>query len=251
MQEIVKEIEYLTAYVQAVQSGLDKFQSMLPLLVKQEIKSQAKRKLNATFDQYMDSVKIKYSNFLLVVELDREDWLSNAVESGTGSFDLKNMLQTSKKTKTSKLGYKYMRIPMGKQKNGKPGTDKGKEFQDKINQVLMKPKYGISKLKNLMSGQVVESQKILSDDPSLQGFYRTRVFESAQEFHSGKKPTWGLVLFRTISENPASKTGAKWIHPGIKPVHILRSTERWLDQSIPNLLNSFIEAEVKAINERF
>jgi hypothetical protein len=99
-----------------------------------------------------------------------------------------------------------------------------------------------------MDGTIIESQKILTDDPMLQGFYRTRRFDSPEAYHGKARPPWQHVLFRTMSENPLS--ASQWNHPGIQPAHILRAVDRWLNQNLSNLLDSFIDAEINAINER-
>jgi hypothetical protein len=251
MDEILKTLQTVQAYLEAMSNGMNKFMAMAPHMVKQHIDLEARRKLNSTADHYKAAVTTKMVDSVLVVELDKDDWLANAVETGVGAFDMKQGLLRSNKAKVSKAGYRYMSIPIGHSKNGKPGTQKGQEFQKKINEVLMKPKVGISKLKTMMNGKVIESQKILTDDPQLQGFYRSRLFDSATEFYSGKrKPQWSYVLFRTVSENPMSKTGATWEHPGIKPVNIMRSTAAWIDQAMPKLLESFIEIELKSVDSK-
>lgn len=253
MQEILKTIQYVQAYLQAIGDGLEKFTISVPYYVRQQINLEARRKLDSTAQHYKDAVSVRVVDSVLVVELDKDDWLANAVESGVGQFDMKKGLLASQKARRGKSGYKYIRIPMEKKKKAIDGTksDKSEDFQAKINQVLMKPKVGLSKFKIMMDGKVAESQKITTDDPALQGFYRTRMHENAQAAYSKKsKGTWQYVLFRTISENPKSKTGATWQHPGIKPVNIMRSTEAWIEQSLPALLDSFIETEVKAIEGR-
>lgn len=248
MDELLKTLIAMQAHIEAVQSGLAKFLEMAPIMVNQHIALEAKRKLHGTADHYKSHVSVKMTDAVLVVELDKDDWLTNALETGVGAFDLKAMLKTSPKAKISKKGFRYMSIPIGHDKNGKPGTEKGQDFQKKINDVLASPKVGMTKLKTMLNGKVIESQKIQNDDPQLQGFYRTRMFDSAADYYAGnRKPKWSFVLFRTISENPESKTGATWQHPGIKPVNIMRSTETWIEQSLPGLLESFIDIEIKAL----
>jgi hypothetical protein len=250
MQDLLKAIEYLKNYGKALEDGVNKFVDALPVFTKQQIRRKAKIKLNSTFDSYMESVNIKMRDYVLIVELDQSNWIANAVESGVGQFDMKEGHLKSPKAKRSKAGYRYMRVPIGIQKDGKgSSTDSGKEFQKKINEVLMKPRYGVRKLKMLMNGSLQETQAVVSADPALQGMYRTRQFESSEDYHSGnKKPKWEFILFRTISENPMAQ--GKWQHPGIKPVHILKDTERWLESSVETLLDGFIEAEIATINQK-
>lgn len=246
MKELVRIVQVLTAYVDAIDAGINKFAEALPIYTKQHIDKQAKKKLNSTYEHYMENVDVKMKNFVLLVELDRDDWLSNAVETGVGQFNMKETMLKSPKAKVGKSGYKYMRIPIG-HKKGSPGgsTDKSKEYSQRINAVLNKTKVGISKMQTLVGGKVAETQQIIHNDPMIQGLYRTRMYDSPQEYYSGKKkPTWQYVLFRTISENPTAKS--KWQHPGIQPVHIFRETERWLEQAVEPMVEHFIEVEIKA-----
>jgi hypothetical protein len=190
MKELLSMIERLSAIADAMVAGTTKFVATVPIYTKQQFQTEVRRSLNSSRDTYMDALKVNMSNNVLVVELDSKNWLANAVESGIGPFDMKETMLKSPKAKTSKKGTKYMVIPIGKDKNSAGGsTEKGQEFQKKINDVLgNKPNYGISKYKQLMTGKVVESQKIINNDPQLQGFYRTRQFENRE---SSKKDRHG------------------------------------------------------------
>lgn len=248
MKELFETIEYLNNYLQALQAGVNKFVSALPLYTKQHIAQEAKRKLHTTREAYLDAVNVRMDNYILVVELDKDSWIANAVETGADAFNMKKGLVNSSKAKVSKKGHRYLRVPINKDKNAPGGTDKSQEYHAKLNEILLKPKFGLKTLKQQIDGSVVETQKILTNDKAMGGLYRTRSHKSAEAFHSGKsKPTWQYIMFRTVSENPISKTGAKWDHPGIKPVHIFRSTEQWLNNTIDSLLDSFIKSELDKI----
>jgi hypothetical protein len=243
IQEMVKMLEN---YTEGVREGFNTFVQMAPILIKQDISNRAKKKLDTSKDDYMSAVSVKSKDYLIVVELDRESWLANAVESGVGQFDMRSGLLSSPKAKRSAKGYRYMSIPIGKKKDGKPAdNDKSRAFQDKINQVLEKPIFGQIKNAFGRDGRTIyQKQAVVSGDPALSGLYRTRTFESAAEMHSGKKPKWQFVLFRTVSDNPLSK--ASWQHPGIKPAHIFRDTEQWIDSTLIPMANDFIKDELKA-----
>lgn len=237
-------------YVQAMRKGLDKFTGMLPILVEQKIHQLASEKLNSTRDAFLEAVKVDMTNYLLVVEIEEDDWLANAVESGADPFTMKDKHLRSPKAKRGKPGkdgksYRYMRIPIGKKAGGPGGsTNKSQEFQKKINQVMQKPSFGMSKFKSMIDGSVVESQQVLTNDPDMQGLYRTRSFDSAADMGQ-KRPTWNLIMFRTMSENPNSKS--KWEHPGIKPANILQETEQWLLANGEQMLDTFIQNEVNKV----
>lgn len=243
--ELLDSMELIGNYVDGLQAGITKFIDVIPILMQQHIGQLAKSKLNTSFDNYMSAVTSKVEGNVLVVELDKDNWLANAVESGVGGFDIKAGLLNSPKAKIGKNGKKFIIVPIGKQKNGKGGgTEKSQDYQRRINEVLLKPKVGLSKLKTRLDGGVYETQQIINDDPLLQGFYRSRVFDSAQDFYAGKKkPAWGHVLFRIVSENSDKDS---WQHPGIQKADIFGQTSQWFDNTASALLDSIIEAELKS-----
>jgi hypothetical protein len=230
-------------YINALHRGVDKFAQSLPIIIKQQMTTTANRKLQSSRDAFLSAIKMSYDDYVLVVELDQENWLANATEQGKTSFDMKQGFFNSNKTKTAKNGNKYLVIPIQKDKNITPGTEKGQDFQERLLAVLDSPSYGIAKLKSQLDGSVVQSQQILNNDPKMGGLYRTRKFDNANDVYSGKRPRWGLVMFRVVSEN-GSKTGASWEHPGIKPANIFPDTQQWIDQALPDLLKGFINAEI-------
>ena len=245
MDDLIKTIEYVINYSQAMSDGAQRWAAALPVLTRQQIGAIAKRKLQSTRENYMSALKINMDSYILVVDIDRENFMANAVEVGVSSFNMKAGLLASPKAKIGKNGYRYIRVPMGKEKDYKPGTEAGQDFQNRIMEVLGKPKYGGAKRKINLDGSVFEYQKVIHNDPKVQGLYRTRKFDSTEDVYSGKKPKWGHVLFRVVSENPESK--AKWDHPGVTPRHILLDAERWLNQSAEILLENYIQEEIGRI----
>lgn len=247
MNEFIDMIKDIAAYVGAVETGVQKFLSSVPLITKQHISTLARNKLQSSRETYLNALKVDMTNYVLVFELDEDDWLANAVEDGAPGWDMKKTHLKGPKVKTSKKGFKYRVIPMEKTKGYKPGTEKGEAYQEKIEQALKNlPTLGVGakKLQVLMGGKVRESQKINSLDPMLGGFYRTREFASKEEFHAGKKkPKWQYVMFRVMSENPSQKD--KWLHPGVQPSYILRETETWIDANFPKMLEKAIDQELK------
>jgi hypothetical protein len=246
--DIQKLVEFMQGYARAVSSGVNAFAKALPVLINQDIKNRANKKLDTTKADFLSAVSVKLNEHVLVVELDKDNWVANAVESGVGQFDMKRGLLSSPKAKRSEKGYRYMFVPIGKKKDGKPAdNDKSREYQKRINEVLAKPIFGNRVMSQHQDGRVFERQEVLTNDPLVKGLYRTRQWESAKQlFSGGMKPAWQYVLFRTVSDNPLSK--ADWKHPGIQPVHIFRDTEQWLNSNAENLLVSFIEDQMKAIN---
>lgn len=252
MNELIKTAETISNLAKGLKAGMEKFTGMLPIIVEQHITKLATDKLNSTRDAFLGAVKSETSDYVLVVTLDEDDWLANAVESGADPFSMKDTHLKSPKARYGKpdkngVSYKYLRIPIGKEKDAKPGgTDKARMFQKKINEVMMKPSFGMRRLKTMMDGRITETQPVLSTDPDLSGLYRTRQFANSEEFHKGsKKPKWNLVLFRTITENPLARS--KWEHPGIRPAGIFKETESWLQANAEAMLATFLETEISKI----
>jgi hypothetical protein len=270
MEALVNIVVFLQKYVSALQTAVDTTAMELPGLVEQHIETLAKEKLHSSLNDYLDAVKVRMENYVLIVEMDEDNWIACAVEHGASAWSMNNPPNgkghlNSPKAKTSKSGHKYAVVPMGKEVGGKAGpSEKSKRIQEKINQVMKRPdirsnKWGVkSKLHTDLGGKmvtgvfpggkIIESQQIeTGGDPDISGLYRTRTFANAEEFSHkqvSKKgmPKWNLVLFRTISENPSSK---QWQHPGITAVNILKDTELWTVEFIEKRLQYNIQKELK------
>lgn len=248
MKELIDAIEKIGQVVEAVQEGFSKFEASLPLLTKQQLNVIAKKKLGGSLQNFMDATKVEYRENLLIVEIDPENWLANAVEEGADPFDMRKTLLMSPKAKMSKAGYKYMSVPIAQMKGKQPteGSDKSAMWQSKINEVLTKPKFGLSQLKAKLDGSVTNVQPVTSGSPSIPGLYRVQSFDSMDSLVGKKKPSRSqYVLFRTISNNPAKLQG--WQHPGIAPSHILRELELWLGSTVESLLDRMIEEELNKV----
>jgi len=248
MANLVQMVEDLKAYVNAITAGVDRSIHMLPIIARQKIAAKAKGKLNSTYDNYMNAVSSKIHDNILIIEIDKDNWLANATESGMSAYDMKEGLLNGKNAKISKKGHRYASVPMGKNKNTEPsrmGTPKQEEYQRIIQKVMNKPKYGKQRLKHNQDGSLTESQQVVSNE--IKGLYRIRKHKSAKDFFSGNsKGKYGLVMFRTVSEN-GSLTGATWEHPGIKPANILKQLEKELPEIFEVLLETNIEAELKGL----
>lgn len=259
MEEFVFIADFISSYVGALQAALTKTAMIMPGLARQHIETLAKNKLSSSMDEYIGALDVRVENFVLIMEIDPDNWLACAVEDGVRGWDMtESHLKNSKKAKMSKEGYRYMHVPIKKEAGGKAGpSEKSKEIQKKINEVMKRPqvqlnKFGMSSNKLMTNlggkmvagvhsgGSVTQMQQLdVGGDPDISGLYRSRVFSSSEEYHqkmANKKglPKWQLVMFRTISENPKSK---HWFHPGLQGVNILKETDQWL--------NIIIEAELE------
>lgn len=243
MEDLKNAIKVLQAYGKALQTGLERTIDYAPILTRQHIQSVANKKLHTTKEKYMDALTIEMDNNVLMVEIDPANWIANAVESGADPFNMKDTHLRGPNTRVSRQGYRYKIIPIGKDPSG-PGsnTEKGQAYQKAVQQALKAPTFGRSFLRYLPNGKIAEMQEVVSGDPMLSGFYRTRVYDSGKELANSKGKKWGYVLFRVISENPNSI--AKWDHPGIRPQHILKDTERWLNNNLPDIFDAFVQEEL-------
>ena len=249
MKELIDGFKFLEEYTKALKTGIDTFTQALPVFTQKQIETEARRQLNSTRDNFLSAVTAKVDNYVLVVELDPDNWLANAVENGISGFDMREGLLNGKNAKISKKGFRYASIPMDKDPNRDPsGSPEAQDIQSRIQEVLLKPKYDRMKVTMNTDGTMYQSQKVVHDDAKVQGLYRTRKFDSPSEFHSGKKPNWQFVMFRTISDNPLSASAGGWQHPGIKPANIFRKTERWLYDAIDPMLEGFIKSELEKIS---
>jgi hypothetical protein len=268
MQELIQAVAFLQSYVAALSNALDNTVLMLPGLVRQHIETEARNKLTTSRDEYISALSVKMDNYVLIAELDEENWLACAVEKGASGWDMNQTHLKSSKAKVSKSGYRYLTIPIGKEVGGKAGPSKrSQDIQKKINEVMKRPTFKTDKLGGSVNrlhtklgglympgiypgGQIVQSQQIdTGSDPDISGLYRTRVFANSEEYYqkqSSKKgmPKWNLVMFRTMSENPLSK---HWLHPGISGVHLLQTAEAWTWGIVERLLEENIKKELQKI----
>ena len=246
MKEIVDLINYLQQHTQAISNGINNFLQTLPILTNQQLNTITERELQSSKQEFLDNTDVYYDkDYVLVVEINEDSWLANAVEEGVSSFDIKEGLLNSNKAKMSSKGVKYIHVPISKNPDWTSGTEKGQEYDQRIQQALKNPEFMLSNWKKQASGEYVESQRLVTDDPALSGFYRTRKYK---DFESTKKqkPKWGYVMFRTVSENSDPNS---WQHPGIKKHDILRNVERWLYESVDTLLDNYIQSELDKIQK--
>lgn len=247
MEDLKKTIDFMVKYVDAIQVGVTRFIETLPILTKQQVDREASKVLHETKDHYVSKVSVKIEDYVLIVDIDKDDWLANALEKGANGFDMKRGHLASPKAKMSKEGYRYIAIPIKAKAGAHKGTDKGAFYQQKINEVLSAPKFGMRQLKSRIGGKLVESQHVFHDDPFLQGLQRVRVFDSAKEMATNKSKPWQYMMFRTMSENPLSVS--QWQHPGIEEKRIMREVDRWLEANLETMMDSFISQEIYKISK--
>lgn len=273
MDELLNIAVFLQNYVGALQKALDNTALLLPGYARQHIETQARNKLSTSMDNYISAVSVRMENYVLIMEIDSDNWLACAVEQGATGWDMNNPPNggghlKSAKAKISKEGYRYMHVPMAKEAGGKAGPSaKSQEIQKKINEVMKRPKIAVNKngipsnkLFTSMGGKLVpgvytggsitQTQEIdVGGDPDISGLYRSRVFSDSEEYYQKTEskrgmPKWQLLMFRTISENPKSK---HWFHPGIQGVNILKDTDQWLWGTVQVEFEKNIQIELRKI----
>lgn len=239
-------VEYFEAYLDALQSAVDKAIISTPLLVRQEFAAQARKNLKTSMEEYMASLDIKLLDTVVVVDLDKTSWLANAVEDGTDSWNMKETHLNGPNVKYSKKGHKYIRIPLPAYKDKGPiaGTDKAQSLQEKINAALKDPSFSLPKISQNRDGSLMVVERLITADPALKGMIRTSSFGSADDLAGGKRPrNVQYTLFKTMSQNPTSLS--QWIHPGIRSRKLFPKVQTWAEITLTDLLTDIIKTEME------
>jgi hypothetical protein len=247
MQELNDLVNWANKFAEALQTGFSKFMLSYPVIMSQQLKSIASRKLNSTRESYINAIQTKIvMESVLVIELDKDAWLANAVEKGIAPYNMKETHLQSPKAKVSKEGFRYMIIPLGKDKSGGSASSspKSQALREKIRAVLVKPQYGGKKMKQNMDGSVSTTEAVISNDPDIKGLHRVRQFQDSTQAASGQGGKTSFVLFRVMSEKPGTST---WDHPGIKATNAFRDLERFVAQTSGQMLMDMINTEISKI----
>lgn len=255
----------------AMEKAIDDFGKVLPSQVITQIKSinvlnsaDGRSMSQTSLNKYLSSINVELSSSgNVIIELDPNDWLSNANEDGVKPW---NMMDTHLKSgyKMSKKGYRYKVIPLNVDKNSskKPKTgsfdDKGdwnqgrgdnsQRMRKKIDSALKNPKWNSVRTSILpMTGQVKKLSRLDTADGELSGLYKMEKFADAGSMVIGKKPESSkMVLMRTMTDDPTKGIG-KWEHPGIIAKEIFPKLEAWLATTGDALLEDLIENELGKI----
>jgi hypothetical protein len=239
----------LNAFLDGLETGVMTAVKASPGLIKQAAWVQAKQKFDDSekLDAWFWDLAVGFEDNILIIEhgKDSDSRYGRDLEEGRPSYNMKEILETSKKAKTSKLGYKYMSIPIKHSPSKKPTTDKGREIQDRINQVLKDPVYALAKISS-SGGAVVSTEALVTSDEKLQGFYRVRRFKNAQDASQQKGMLSSqYVKFATMSQNPVSRTGADWVHPGIPAANVMVGLETWISTVFMDIILKIIDESIK------
>jgi len=263
MQSLTVVATFIQNYISALSRAIDNTTLMAAGIIRQEIETQAKNKLSTSCDTYISALSVKVENYVLIMELDKDNWLACAVEKGASAWNMNQTHLNSPKAKISKKGHRYLHVPIAKEAGGKAGpSERSKDIQKRINEVMKRPSFKMDKMSGSINkfhtkfgdryqpgifpgGQIVQTQQIdVGTDKDISGLYRTRIFANSEEFQqkqANKKgmPKWNLVMMRTMSDNPLTK---QWLHPGISGINLLQSTNQMF---VPGILQRLLEENIK------
>lgn len=238
-------VNFVNDYINAVEQGVKRAISSAPLLIRQDFAAKARTHLHSSLQEYMAALDIDLKDNMLVVTLDNS-WLAKAVEDGQDPFSLKDTLLNSPKAKLSKLGFRYMSIPLSVSKSATSGTDKGKKLQEKIKEALKDPIFNSPKIGRMRDGSIKMTEELNTADPQLKGIYRIRNFENMEAIGSQPRASQ-YIMFRTISQNPLSRS--QWDHPGIQPRKLFPKVESWANMTLSSIMVDIISDEVNQFLE--
>ena len=236
----------------------DKVEQVLYLAVKRlavtthaEVQRLAEDNLHSSKQAYLDAIDIRNGNGfkeiapgLWVVDLNESAmW----IEEGQEPHSMKEKL-LAKNSKISKDGYRYKSIPFSHSKSQDLQTSQEKDLVNEIRSHLKKQKISFKGIETDATGKPRLGRLHRMNIPSkrLKSYHVAPPLQNLSIYQSkGKngKIRRDVVTFRTISENPNSKS--KWFHPGIKPPRKFmdRALEiamrRWESEILPDILSRF------------
>ncbi|CAB5220665.1 hypothetical protein UFOVP244_19 [uncultured Caudovirales phage] len=285
-KEFNEILDFCREVLSSIEKSASRAEQQIPLFVTSQIKAINRKNASSglgmsegSFAEYLDALDVTVTGGgMVVIEIDPEPWLPNALEGGIKPFDLKET-HLRKNFKTSKNGYRYKVIPMKAGKNSgtffnpqtkkresnRPGgttadgahvagySNRSKAIRKQVDAALKSPKWTSPRtapLKN--NGQIARVSKLDTGNskfPGLKkfgalGLYKVETFRDSEHEQSGtspsKKPSY--IMFRTITDNPAKSAG-KWQHPGILPRDILGKLSISLDKELDKYIDDIIDEE--------
>lgn len=235
----------MTQQINAILIGIQKFLDFLPIYTKQQISVVAKRKLDSTYQEYINAVSMEYQGDLFVIELDPDNFLANALEDGVDSFSLKNRFKNNKgKFKVSKEGFLYQHIPMSKSKaylKNQAENTTISNYDANILRIMNRNETKLYKTNNNLDGTVTTIEQYTN----LSGFYKIKKYKTTEDFIKKKAGHTTNVLFRTMSNNPESQ--GKWQHPGLDAKKIFPESEILINNNVQNIFDQIINNELSKI----
>lgn len=238
---LVEMINDMREIAQALDQGIRGLILATPRLVQQEIDSYVTKTLDTTVDEFLNATDVYWDQGTIVVEIDDDNWLANALETGVEGWDMKDTHLKSPKAKWSKEGFKYMVIPMEKHPSSRGGgTKKSQMYHQAITEALKNPSYHPSTFKMDVDGTIGTMERLSTTNPLLSGFYRVRRYEDQKGYNEAKPKSTQFIMFRTMSSKPSQAN--KWIHPGIRGIKMMDHLEQWSISEYHMIAERFLEA---------
>jgi hypothetical protein len=214
-----------------------------PRLVKREIEDYLKQKLDTTFDEFYDATDVFWDGEVLIVEIDDDNWLANALETGVDGWDMKETHLQSPKAKFSKDGYKYMVIPIEKHPNSRGGgTEKSQMYHKLINEALKDPVFAPAVASMSQDGTIATMERLVTDSSALKGFYKIKRYKDSKSFGKGMPSNTQFIMFRTMSNKPGNED--KWIHPGLRGIGMFDHIDQWASTQYQIVAENFLQTYV-------
>lgn len=245
IQELLTEI---ITVLTALERGVNGLIMATPRLVQQEIDGYIEKTLDTTAEEMMNAVDTYWDEGVLVIEIDDDNWLANALETGVQGWDMKETHLNSPKAKYSKEGFKYLVIPMQKHPSSRGGgTEKSQMYHRMINEALENPSYSAPTVQIAMDGTAGTMERLNTTNTMLHGFYRVQRYRDAEQIKKGTPMSTQFVMFRTMSNHP--KQAGKWIHAGIRGINMFGHMEQWSMNEYEFIANRFLEQYVSSALE--
>lgn len=230
--------------MQGMEQGIKGLIASTPRLIQQEIDSYVSRTLDTTKDEFLNATDVYWDKGALVVEIDDDNWLANALETGVDGWDMKTTHLNSPKAKFSRDGFRYLVIPIEKFPSSRGGgTDKSQMYHKAINEALVNPVYASPTIKMSIDGTIGTMERLNTSNPLLGGFYRISKYKDQTAFNKKQKQSTQFIMFRTMSNKPSQAD--KWIHPGIRGIGMFDHIDQWIQGQYPMIAENFLDVYIQ------
>lgn len=254
--DLIDKITELTNLAKAHELAIDQLTRQLPKAARRFMEKKSDVVLDSTRDNYLSALSYRWKDSVFVVAIDEDNWLANAVEEGASGFDMKEGLLTRKtgnNVKISKKGHKYRVIPVkvdptkaAKASDTIPaGADSAikrkMEFKFGLKNALAGSKFDLKEVQQDHDGAVNTKSLLNTADPRYQGLFKMESYDSQEEYISGNPSQSAYMMFRVVSSNPFSSTGATWQHPGIEEIGLFKH----LKSRLPIIANEIFDRNLE------
>jgi len=193
-------------------------------------------RLHGTRQDYINALHLQEEGTgIFVVYLDP---VANHLEEGYPPFAMLPKLAQGPKSKVSKEGHRYVRIPMRQKMSPiNPQSTKQKDFAEALKSVVKSRRF--KKVKEGVSpktGKFTTIERLVDKDvpKHLKGLTRVREYKKEGD----KKPASSAYFtFRTASEK--QDPNSHWFHPGFRGANLWPDLEKWTEQELDKIVRDF------------